>query len=136
MSWISPCRWMLRRRSGAVPGTAMVARTGSRERPWPFPRRCRGYGSVQLAGVGGHVRPTLAAGVRGHGFGQVHRAVAAAGEAEGDGDVAARIGFQAREPVVEEAADLGEGVDDVGLRWEERRGGGERGRTDRSGGAP
>src|SRR3546814_6905337 len=105
---------MLRRRSGAVPGTAMVARTGSRERPWPFPRRCRGYGSVELAVVGGHVRPALAAGVRGHGFGQVHRAVAAAGAAEGDGDVAARIGFQARQPVVEEAADLGDVVDDVG----------------------
>src|SRR3546814_5916203 len=101
MSCIFPCRWMLRRRSGAVPGTAMVARTGSWERPWPFPCRCRGYGSVELAVVGGHVRPALAAGVRGHGFGEVYRAVAAAGAAEGDGDVAARIGFQARQPVVE-----------------------------------
>src|SRR3546814_20542263 len=105
MSWISPCRWMLRRRSGAVPGTAMVARTGSRERPWPFPRRCRGYGSVEPAVVGGHVRPALAAGVRGPGFGQVHRAVAAAGAAEGDRDGAGRIGFQARPPGGEEAAE-------------------------------
>src|SRR3546814_2771404 len=55
-----------------------------------------------------HVRPALAAGVRGHGFGEVDRAVAAAGAAEGDGDVAARIGFQARQPVVEEAADRSE----------------------------
>src|SRR3546814_14356772 len=90
VAWVVPGVWMLGRMSGAVPGAAMVERTGSWERPWPFPRRCRGYGSVQLAVVGGHVRPTLAAGVRGHGFGQVHRAVAAAGAAEGDGDVAAR----------------------------------------------
>src|SRR3546814_2745752 len=84
MSWSFPCRWMLRRRSGAVPGTAMVARTGSWERPWPFPCRCRGYGSVELAVVGGHVRPALAAGVRGHGFGEVDRAVAAAGARSGE----------------------------------------------------
>src|SRR3546814_11199332 len=89
--------------------TAMVARTGSRERPWPLPRRCRGYGSVELAVVGGHVRPALAAGVSGHGLGQVNRAVGAAGAAQGERGGAASSGFQTRPVVVEEHGDSGDG---------------------------
>ena len=51
---------------------------------------------------GEHLRPAGATQVLGQLLGEVHRAVAAAGAAEGHGDVAARVLLEARQPVIEE----------------------------------
>src|SRR5690606_21713292 len=64
------------------------------------------FASIQFAVVHRHFSPALAAAVLGQARGEVHRAVAAAGAAEGDGRVAAGVGAQPRQPGVEETRDL------------------------------
>src|SRR5690606_19160536 len=71
--------------------------------------------SIQPAMVGGDFLPALRARVFRRGFCQVDRTVAAAGTAEGDGDVAARGRMHARQPGVEEAVDMLQVLDDLRL---------------------
>src|SRR5690606_39834747 len=80
-------------------------------------------GSVLLAVVGGHFLPALGAGMGGQAFGQVDRAVLAAGAAEGHGDVGAGIGAQLRQPGVDRKSVVkgGEGrgrMEGCGEEWQ------------------
>ena len=86
-----------------LPGSGIVSRSSP---------AARHRGSIQFAVEGGDFFPALVARVPGQGFCQVHRAVLAAGAAEGDGHVTAGLAAQARQPGVQEAADLADVLGD------------------------
>src|SRR5918993_1318017 len=76
--------------------TTLAEACACRPSGWVTCRSRSSIGSLQFAVVGQHVLAAGIAEMLREFFGKIHRTVPSAGAAEGDRDVAARFGFEAR----------------------------------------